>query len=628
LKRLAICGASATGKTALALALAERLGDAELVSVDSMCVYREMDIGTAKPLGRERAVARWHLLDLVDPSEEFSVSRFQAEARAAISGIEARGHHSLLVGGTGLYHRAVIDDLDIPEKWPELAADLARQASEEGGLDSIRERLAELDPLAASRIEPNNERRLIRALEVTLGSGRPFSSFGPGLTDYGDTPFLLIGLRRGREETGRRLEARLDEQLRDGFVDEVRRLAARNPPLSRTARQALGYRELLTHVEEGVSLAEARGEALRRMRLFTKRQESWFGRDPRIQWLDADRPDLADAALELLDGHAGAGRQVRSRNTRRVEGTALALEKLHGAGNDFLVLIDPDDEHPISAELARALCARRTGIGADGLIRALPPTAGGDLRMELRNADGGLAETSGNGLRCLVLAALRAGMVSGGSIAVETAAGVSRVETGRGDGTLSVEMGEVELGDADFVPPGVDLPHGSRARSASVGNPHVVIAVESLDDVDVAAIGSALDSSTAGGVNVEIVSHAAGAGGSVIDLVVWERGAGATLACGSGSCAAAAAVRAWGLAGDTVVVRNPGGDLTVELSGDALRPKVTLTGPAEHVATVTIEIESSTEPSEVRADGDDAARPAGGEYPLGATNVNVTEVIA
>jgi tRNA dimethylallyltransferase len=623
--RLAICGASATGKTALALALAERLGDAELVSVDSMCVYREMDIGTAKPIGSERKAAIWHLLDLVDPSEEFSVSRFQAAARSAITEVELRGRRPILVGGTGLYHRAVIDDLDIPEQWPEVAAELAREASEEGGLESLRERLVRLDPLAASRIEENNERRLVRALEVTLGSGRPFSSFGPGLADYRDTTFLLIGLRLSREETARRLEERLDQQLRDGFVDEVRRLSAREPPLSRTARQALGYRELLTHVEDEVPLAEARAEALRRMRLFTKRQESWFGRDPRINWLDADRSDLIDAALELLGRRPSDGNRSRPRNTRRVTGTELTLEKLHGAGNDFLVLIDPDDVHPVGAELARALCDRRTGIGADGLIRALPPLAGGDLRMELRNSDGGLAETSGNGLRCLVLAALRAGMVSGGSIAVETEAGISRVATGSGDGNMSVDMGEVELGHADFTPDGVALPAGSRVRAASVGNPHVVIAVDSLDGIDLAGIGSALEESTPGGVNVEIVAPAAGAGDSVIDLAVWERGAGATLACGSGSCAAAAAVRAWGLAGDTVVVRNPGGDLTVELSGDALRPQATLSGPAQHVATLTVEIGALAVPSPALAQQADE-EPVPGEGP--ARVMDVTGVTA
>lgn len=574
MRRLAICGASATGKTALALEVASRLGDVELVSVDSMCVYREMDIGTAKPSGAERDVAPWHLLDLVDPSEEFSVAQFQAAARAAIKAIGERGHRAVLVGGTGLYHRAVIDDLEIPSRWPEVAAELSVVAARPGGLSELRERLVQLDPLAASRIEPNNERRLIRALEVTLGSGRAFSSFGPGLTGYATSGYVLVGLRLPRVETARRLERRLDEQLERGFVEEVQALAERKPPLSKTARQALGYRELLAHVEDGVPLADARAEALRRMRLFTKRQESWFGRDPRMQWFDASRPDLVDAVLALTD--------ARTRHTRHVPGGTHTFEKLHGAGNDFLVLIDSEDAHRLAPELVRALCDRRIGVGADGVIRALPPRAGGDLRMELQNADGSRAETSGNGLRCLVLAALRAGMVSGDVIRVETDAGVRQVDVDGDD--IAVEMGEVVLASEDVTLPG--LPAEVRARRADVGNPHIVIWGNSLDILE---LGPRLDSAEPGGVNVELIDPAEGGG---IDLVVWERGAGETLACGSGSCAAAAAARAWGLVGDSVVVHNPGGDLRVDLSGDLLRPSAKLSGPTSYVATIKVEVES------------------------------------
>jgi tRNA dimethylallyltransferase len=569
-QHLAICGASATGKTDLALSLAERLGDIELVSVDSMCVYRELDIGTAKPLGPEWEVVPWHLLDLVDPSEEFSVSMFQAAARDALAGIEERDRRAVLVGGTGLYHRAVIDDLEIPARWPDVAAELASEAASPDGVAALYGRLSELDPLAASRIEPNNARRLIRALEVTLGSGRPFSSFGPGLGDYAGSRFVLVGLRLGREETARRLADRLDSQLAAGFVDEVRALSARRPALSKTARQALGYRELLSHVEEGVPLDEARAEALRRMRSFTKRQESWFGRDPRIVWFDADRPDLVEAVVSLLEG----------RHTRQVTAaplTSLTVHKLHGAGNDFLVQIDPDDAQPIGAELVRALCHRRTGIGADGLIRALAPRAGGDLRMELRNADGSRAETSGNGLRCLVLAARRAGLVDGTSIKVETDAGLRSVEVGA-DGEISVEMGSVEVETDDVELAGI----GGRARRVDVGNPHLVIVLEKLIDADISLIGPQFD------VNVELIAPAPEDG--AIDLVVWERGVGETLACGSGSCAAAAVARAFGLCGERVVVNNPGGPLTVELRGDALRPLARLAGPTSYVANITVEV--------------------------------------
>ena len=186
--RAVIVGPTGTGKTALALDLARLAPERyELVSVDAMAVYRDLDIGTAKPTPAERAAAPWHLIDIVDPSEEFSVAAFQAEARRVLSGIDARGHLALLVGGTGLYHRAVVDGLEIPGRFPREAAELEQLADRPGGLAELFGRLSELDPVAASRVEPGNRRRIVRALEVTLGSGRPFSSFGPGLLSYRST---------------------------------------------------------------------------------------------------------------------------------------------------------------------------------------------------------------------------------------------------------------------------------------------------------------------------------------------------------------------------------------------------------------------------------------------------------
>jgi tRNA dimethylallyltransferase len=311
---LSIVGPTATGKTALACALARRAGDVELVSVDSMSVYRGMDVGTAKPTPEQRAAAPWHLLDLVDPSDEFSVADFQRSAVSVLAGIGVRGHRAVLVGGTGLYHRAVLDGLEIPPRFPAVAAELEAQAESAEALAALHLRLAMLDPLAASRMNPTNRRRVLRALEVTLGSGRPFSSFGPGLSTYSSDGRRVVGLRVPRDELAGRLAARLDEQVGAGFVAEVRALADRPGGLSRTARQALGYRELLAHVEEGVSLEAALTEALRRMRRFAKRQESWFGRDPRVEWLDARRDDLVEAAeTAWLDGagqvEAGSARE-------------------------------------------------------------------------------------------------------------------------------------------------------------------------------------------------------------------------------------------------------------------------------------------------------------------------------
>jgi tRNA dimethylallyltransferase len=301
---LSIVGPTASGKTALACAIAKLGEGVELVSVDSMSVYRGMDIGTAKPTAEERAAAPWHLLDLVEPSEEFSVATFQSLASRALGDIASRGASAVLVGGTGLYHRAVVDHLEIPARFPFVLEELEATAAAPGGLAQLYARLSTLDPQAAAKIEPNNQRRVVRALEVTLGSGRPFSSFGPGLRDYPPSGAVLVGLRIERGALAERLRCRLEQQMEGGFLEEVRQLAAAPGGLSRTARQALGYRELLAHVVEGVPLEQALEEALARMRRFAKRQESWFGRDPRVAWLDAERQDLAIAVREAwIAGH-------------------------------------------------------------------------------------------------------------------------------------------------------------------------------------------------------------------------------------------------------------------------------------------------------------------------------------
>jgi tRNA dimethylallyltransferase len=299
-------GATASGKSALALAVARRLRGIELVSVDSMQVYAGMDVGTAKPTAAERAEVPYHLLDLADPSEQFTVTRFQAAAEDVIAGIEARGHRALLVGGTGLYLQAVVDRLSVPGQWPAVRAELEDEAATLGGeagspdaASALHRRLAEADPTAAARIEPGNVRRIVRALEVTLGSGRPFSSFGPGIDAYPPTRFRMAGVWLPRGVVNARIEARLTEQMDAGFLDEVATLAGRTGGMSRTARQALGYRELLGHLGGKTTLAEAVEETVRRTRAFARRQRVWFRRDPRITWLaTAGNPlDLLPALL-------------------------------------------------------------------------------------------------------------------------------------------------------------------------------------------------------------------------------------------------------------------------------------------------------------------------------------------
>jgi len=285
---VALVGTTASGKSELAFGVARRLGDVELVCVDSMTVYRGMDIGTAKPGPATRAEVPHHLLDLVDPDEEFTVSQFQRAAHAALVDIAGRGRRALLVGGTGLYLRAVVDDLTLPARFPEVATALEEEADHPGGLTLLYDRLAQLDPAAAARIEPTNRRRVVRALEVTLGSGRPFSSFGPGLTTYPPTRVVLVGLPFVPADVDRRIEERFRRWMDEGMLDEVRALAARRAGLSRTARQALGYRELLAYVEAGVPLEECITAAVARTRTFARRQWSWFRRDPRIRWVHED----------------------------------------------------------------------------------------------------------------------------------------------------------------------------------------------------------------------------------------------------------------------------------------------------------------------------------------------------
>jgi tRNA dimethylallyltransferase len=299
---VALIGPTASGKTALGLALARNdrcveMGGIEIVSVDSMAVYRGMDIGTAKPTVSERGDIAVHMIDLVEASFDFTVSHYQEGAREVLAGIEGRSNRALFVGGTGLYLRSVIDGLLLPGVWPEIAAELETDADKQGPA-ALHARLEELDPLAASRIEPTNRRRVVRALEVTVGSGMPFSSYGPGLRAYPASAVTQVGIPYVASIHDEMIEKRFERLLALGLLDEVRALAAAPGGLSRTARQAIGYRELLSHIEDGVPLDVAVGAAIRRTRVLARRQWSWFRRDPRIRWLDPG----ADLGGQLL-GH-------------------------------------------------------------------------------------------------------------------------------------------------------------------------------------------------------------------------------------------------------------------------------------------------------------------------------------
>ena len=309
-RAVVLLGTTASGKSELALTFAKKRGDVEIVSADSMCVYRGMNIATAKPSIRDRNDVRHHMVDTVDPCEDYSVARYQRDAMAAISDITRRRHVPLVVGGTGLYYRALVDSLAVPGTWPEIRSAIDAITRRPGGLSSSYTMLAALDPLAASRVEPSNQRRIARALEVILGSGRRFSSFGPGLDSYPMTQYDLIGISFDAATVDRRIEHRFRAWIGSGLVDEVIELIDSSNGISRTARQALGYREILEHLETGVPLDTAVETALRRTRSLARRQWKWFRRDPRIHWTpggDATLDALADAADRVIAPSKVAG---------------------------------------------------------------------------------------------------------------------------------------------------------------------------------------------------------------------------------------------------------------------------------------------------------------------------------
>ncbi|HTG46473.1 MAG TPA: tRNA (adenosine(37)-N6)-dimethylallyltransferase MiaA [Actinomycetota bacterium] len=287
----ALVGPTASGKTEAGIALAERLG-AEVVSVDSMLVYRGMDVGTAKPTPAERARIPHHLLDVADPSERFTVARYQTLASEALPRIE----RPLLVGGSGLYFRAIVDDLVFPPEDPEVRGALETELAVLGAA-RLHDRLAAADPVAAGRIEPPNARRTVRALEVAAVTGRPFSDFAEPWGRYDAARVRAAGIRLDREALALRAETRVRAMLDAGWLGEVAGLVARGFGAWLTASQAIGYAELAEHLAGRLPLETAIDRTIRRTRELGRRQSTWFARDPRIRWFDAG----AGGAAEVLD---------------------------------------------------------------------------------------------------------------------------------------------------------------------------------------------------------------------------------------------------------------------------------------------------------------------------------------
>lgn len=297
---VAVVGPTGTGKSDLGIALAHRL-DGEVVNADALQLYRGMDIGTAKLPPEERGGVPHHLLDVLEVHEEASVAAFQREARRAITEIAGRGRVPILVGGSGLYVRAVLDDIEFPGTDAGIRSRLEEELARHGR-GPLLERLAAVDPESAARVKDG--RRLVRALEVHELTGRPFTSFMPRRRYV--RPTVQVGLSMDREVLTERLARRVDLMLERGWLDEVRALEARGLRESPTAGRALGYPQLLAVLDGSLDLAEAREQTVAATRRFTKRQRTWFGADPRVHWLDALAPggvaELAERAQAVLRG--------------------------------------------------------------------------------------------------------------------------------------------------------------------------------------------------------------------------------------------------------------------------------------------------------------------------------------
>lgn len=291
---VAVVGPTGTGKSALGIALARQL-DGEVVNCDSMQLYRGMDIGTAKLNEAEREGVAHHLLDIWDISTPANVADYQRRAREVFDDIHSRGRLPILVGGSGLYVRAALDDLQFPGHDPHVRAQLNAELAQLGP-HVLHDRLAQVDPEAAAAILPTNGRRIVRALEVVALTGGTFQAELPTPTAF--YPSVQIGLRLPRPELDAALDARVQRMWERGLVAEVAALAGlRESP---TARFALGYRQVLEYLDGELTEAEAQAATARGTRKFARRQESWFGRDPRVQWLDADAPDLIEGAQRLV----------------------------------------------------------------------------------------------------------------------------------------------------------------------------------------------------------------------------------------------------------------------------------------------------------------------------------------
>lgn len=301
---VSIVGPTASGKTGLGIAIARRLAErgerAEIVNADAYQMYRGMDIGTAKPTAEEQAAVPHHLIDIIDPDDTMTVARFQQLARRTITELQSRGIRPILVGGSGLYARAAIDDISFPGTDPKIRERLERRELEEGA-GVLFEELRAKDPQAAARMDPLNPRRTIRALEVIELTGRPYSATLPRYRYV--VASVQIGLDLDRADLDRRIDIRTAQMREAGFLDEARRL---RPHMGLTASRALGYQQMFDLLDGLWDERDAWADVAQKTKRLARKQMGWFGRDPRIHWLQALNPALVDNAMAIID-HADAG---------------------------------------------------------------------------------------------------------------------------------------------------------------------------------------------------------------------------------------------------------------------------------------------------------------------------------
>ena len=297
MKLVVLAGATATGKSSLSVELAQAI-DAEIINADSMQVYRGMDIGTAKITVEERQGIPHHMLDVLDVNQDSTVAWYQSSAREVIDEIHSRGKSVVMVGGTGLYIKAVIDELNFPDTDPMVRHTLNKEA-EDLGIDAMFARLEKLDPAAAIAIDRANLRRIIRALEVIEITGKPFTANLPREESIRYPEARQFGLVMDRELLSERIDQRVNTMFENGFVEEVQKLMSSGLLEGRTAQRALGYSQIVSHLQGETSLDAAVEETKRATRQYARRQETWFSRDARIKWISTRQPRL-ETILESL----------------------------------------------------------------------------------------------------------------------------------------------------------------------------------------------------------------------------------------------------------------------------------------------------------------------------------------